>query len=295
MASRLSAAAARFARRTLGTAVREWPRWRKAQWQRRHPAGAPATLGFVVGAQRSGTTMLLEALDRSRQTAVYHEYHSQAMDAFRLRPLPVIERLAATSAAQVMVLKPLTESQSVDVLLERFPDAKAIWMFRGYQDVANSAVAKWPGDNTRFANAVRDGRLAGLDWQAERINPEVLELVAHLAGGDLTEQEGAALFWYARNHLYFDRKLHDDPRVRLVEYEELVSDPLNAFPGVFGHLGLSFEPRFVEGVTASSLGRRRFGPINPEIEAHLEGMMERLRAAKRTQASVASRPAGASC
>jgi hypothetical protein len=292
LASRLPAPIAAFGRRTLGTALRELPRWRKARWQRRHRAdGERAGLAFVFGTQRSGTTMLLEVLDRSRDSEVYHEYHSAAMDEFRLRPPSVIDGLVARSAARVIVLKPITESHRADWLLNRFPYARAIWVFRHYQDVANSAMAKWPGNNTEFVDRVREGNLQAMDWRGERVSEEVLATVRHLAEQPLSQAEGAVLFWYARNALYFEMDLASDPRVMLVKYDELVSHPAR-FAEIFRHVGIPFDPRSIEEVHASSVGRRPFGPIREDVREVCDAMMRRLETAalEQSSASQATKP-----
>jgi hypothetical protein len=263
-------------RKTLGTALRELPRWRKRRRQLRHPAPVERpTIGFVLGTQRSGTTMLLNVLDTSPETEVYHEYHPAAMDSFRLRPPVVIEKLASRSAARALVLKPITDSHRADWLLQRFPDARAIWVFRRYEDVANSAIAMWPGENVEFVNRVREDNLPAMDWRGERVSEEVLSVIGELARQPLNEQEGAALFWYARNALYFELGLADDARVLLVQYEDLVEDPTR-FRAIFDHLGLAWDEAFVEQVKSTSVGRRPFGPIREDVRAVCDAMMERL-------------------
>lgn len=284
---RVKGVALDMARRTLGTARREWPRWRKARWQRSHPSGQDsARLAFVVGSQRSGTTMLLEVLDRSRETVVYHEYHAQAMDAFHLRPLKVIESLAARSAAKLMVLKPLTETQRVPELLGRFPDSRAIWLFRSYQDVANSAIAMFPGKSWEFVEAVRAGDLASIGLRREEVSSVLQDLVKQLASPDAREQEAASLFWYARNQLYFDMDLEGDPRVLLVAYESLVTQPERYFPIIYRHLDLEFDQRHVANVRFGSLVRDPFGPINSAIQQACDEMLHRLQIVSERQASV---------
>lgn len=284
VASRLAAPAVRLARRTIGTFLRELPRVRKAAWQRRHyPAGTASIPLFVVGCQRSGTTMVLEVLDRSGETSVFHEYHRAAMEDFRLRAPEVIDRIVDESRAPVVVFKPITESQWTDRLLERHPQARAIWLFRRYQDVANSALAKWPGTNTTFVDAIREGEPAKLGWQTERISPEV-QAVVNAVGADLSQAEGAAMFWYARNQLYFEQDLAHDPRVLLVQYEQLVQDPEGGFRRIFEFAGATFDPAFVRDVAPTSLGRRTFGPIRDSVKRICDEMMSRLVSTERALA-----------
>ena len=52
---------------------------------------------FVAGVQRSGTNMLMDALERSFETDVYHERDPRAFDNYLMRPPEVIARLHARS------------------------------------------------------------------------------------------------------------------------------------------------------------------------------------------------------
>ena len=99
------------------------------------------------------------------------------------------------------------------------------------------------------------------------------------------------IFWYARNALYFEMDLASDPRVMLVKYDELVSQPAR-FAEIFRHVGIPFDPRSIEEVHASSVGRRPFGPIREDVQEVCDAMMRRLETAalEQSSASQATKP-----
>ena len=78
--------------------------------------------------------------------------------------------------------------------------------------------------------------------------------------------EGAALFWYLRNQFYFELELHKDPRVLLVNYEEVAENPEERFERIFSFIGSRFDLDFVSRVFGSSVKKARFPAIAPEIQ-----------------------------
>jgi hypothetical protein len=85
---------------------------------------------FVVGCQRSGTTMLLNVLERSPLCRVYHEGDETVFSNYHLKEDAAIQKQVCKSLQQIVVFKPLNDLQHTDLLLETFPNAKAIWIFR---------------------------------------------------------------------------------------------------------------------------------------------------------------------
>ena len=104
--------AARFVNRA---AQRGWKRCAQAL----RPAPGPAEPRFVFGCQRSGTTMLVQTLDRSPELWLYNEYHRAAFDdRLRLRSFEVIDLLINRCRAQQVLFKPLCDNQRADRNLE---------------------------------------------------------------------------------------------------------------------------------------------------------------------------------
>ncbi len=273
-------------RRVSGAVERRLERGRKyrALRARGRPEG-PATPVFVVGCQRSGTNMLISALDRAPDSWVYDEGVRPAFIGFRLAAPPVIEALIRRSPAPVIGFKPVCESHWADRMLEAYPGARLIWIFRNHLDVADSAVRNW-GDHQRdILRWIVDEKEWKLGWRGERLSPEMRELVRKLYRPEMSALEAGAVFWYLRNRFFLDLGLADDSRVKLVRYEELVEAPERVFPDVFEFAGLRFSPEFVQQVFSSSVGRKPQRPIDPAIAAACDELTRRLLACHAAEAS----------
>ena len=66
----------------------------KAVWQRVVPRPPVRTYVFVAGMQRSGTNMVMDVLERSLGTDVYHENDPRAFERYEMRDPAVIRQLA---------------------------------------------------------------------------------------------------------------------------------------------------------------------------------------------------------
>ncbi|HND31429.1 MAG TPA: glycosyltransferase, partial [Myxococcota bacterium] len=238
-------------------------------------------LCFVFGCQRSGTKMLMRILDNSPATRIYHENNVLAFDDFQLRSDAILRTLTRSSPAPSQIFKPICDSHKADRLLERFPDANGLWIYRHYDDVANSARQKWGAHQRDVVAAVATGDLAPWGWRTEGISAEVTAEIRRVYRPDLLEDEGALLFWYLRNSFFFALGLDQHPRMLLVKYEELVRDPEHSFPPVFAHVGAPYDPSFLERVHAGSVGRKAPPRASAEIRALCEGLQQRLDAAVR--------------
>ncbi|MCB9780230.1 MAG: glycosyltransferase [Alphaproteobacteria bacterium] len=257
-------------------------RQKKLARQLRYGWGHARRVSFVFGCQRSGTTMLMRTLDESPETRIFHENHSVAFDDFRLRSDASLRTLIRLHPAPAQIFKPICDSQDADRILDRFPEARGLWIYRHPDDVANSAVVKWGAHQVEIVDAIARGDLGSWGWRTERLAPDVVEEIRRVHRDDLTPHEGALLFWYLRNRFFFDLGLDRHPRVLLVRYEDLVTDPEPAFQPVFSHLGVPWRDDAVARVRKSSIGRRPSPECDPAIRALCEGLLERLDAALTT-------------
>ncbi len=244
---------------------------------------------FVLGCQRSGTTMLEKLLGRHDGVTVYGEGDRRAMrvEAFyRFREEDAIRKLIACARTPLVVFKPLNDSQHADRLRELHSDTKMIWIYRHYSDTINSMIRKWGENQKRIVHWIRDHasgeRLRSWDgenWEsifAERVSPESLRMVRELAGDDISYEDGAGLVWTLRNQIYFDLRLDQDPDVLLVKYEDLVSSPEAGLAGIFRFIGLDGHGDYVGEIAASSVGKEPPPVLAPRIEELCRGMLERL-------------------
>jgi hypothetical protein len=164
---------------------------------------------FIAGHQRSGTNMLMDILERSYETDVYHERDPRAFASYQMRELPIIWDLYHRSKAPLFVIKALCELQDLPELMQAFPGARTVWLIRNYDDVVNSAVRSFP-DFAKYARWLADApELTG--WRGQGMSPETRTLVRSLVHPDLSETSAAALQWYVRNILFFERDMDQNP------------------------------------------------------------------------------------
>lgn len=241
---------------------------------------------FIVGCQRSGTKMVLQVLDKSPQTRIYRERNRKVLDEdFRIRSEGAIRFLMCTRSRRFMVMKPLNDSQHTVRLLNFHPNAKAIWTYRGWQAVVNSAsrTQKWNNKEgwKDIIVEVNSGNFTNRRQQTgigELVSGKTRALIGRFCSEGLTAQDGAALFWYARNSVFFDLGLHSRPDVAICKYENLVSEPVPYFKRLFDFLGCPFSPEYTRLVKAASVSKHEepANSVRPEIKSVCDEMLHRL-------------------
>ncbi len=248
----------------------------------------PRLILFVAGVHRSGTNMMMEILQRSWETEVFDETDPRAFDQHMMRDEAVIRALIDNSAAPVTVLKALHEAHILGRLMATFAPAKAIWMFRSYDDAINSSLRRWPNWRNKIDALVRDRNAA--DWRGAGMTEETHRIVRQHYRPDIDDASATALFWYYRNQLLFDQGLDRDGRVLLVRYEDLVSDSGPYARRLTDALGIGLTPSMRRVAHTESLRKHAPPQIDSDIRALCERMLRALEEAHRRQ--IADRPAG---
>ncbi len=251
-------------------------KWRQLR-QTQHPTTEKLPV-FVVGCNRSGTNMVCAALGNSPHGWAFQESElSFAFSAYHLRADWIIERLIRHTPAPLVGFGSILDSQFTDGLLSRFDGAKAIWIYRRYEDVANScARMQWGRSLKDLVRWTARGEFEKLGARGKRITDETVRLFGDLFREDLSNEEAACLYWYMRNQVYFDLNLHTDPRVLIMQYEDTVQNPVQAFQRVFRFLGLPFDSAVVGDVFASSVGKNTWLGVDPAIEEICDALKARL-------------------
>jgi hypothetical protein len=259
-------------------AAAKW-RWRLAH--RARPPGGAAV--FLVGVQRSGTNMLVRGLERSPEFAVYNENHRAAFSRFQLRPDPVIRGLIERSRHPYVLFKPLCDTHRTPELLDglglrRAP--RAIWAYRSVDGRARSAVAKFGDVNLRVLRELAQGG-GRTRWEAQRLSPESLQLIASFDWDRVGPLDAAALFWYVRNRLFFELDLAGRPDVLLVSYDVMVTRPEAEMTRICEFLGVTYDRRLISHVQPRPAGRAEALRLDPRIRACCDELAARLEAAHR--------------
>lgn len=254
--------------------------WRRGKALRQRVLPRPlAQHVFVVGVQRSGTNLLMDVLDASLATQVFHETDPRAFDRCEMRDLAVIWQLAQASPAPVFVIKALCELDRIRALMDAFSPAKTLWMVRDWRDCAASAVKSIGGFVPQWQRLAQGD---ASDWRGRRMAAATRELLAALYRPEASEAEGAAIMWFYRNVLFFEQLLAADPRVRLVFYEDLVQQPARKVAAVYGFLGLPGMDAAVAGrVHARSARHRVPEGISPAVADLCDELLMRFRALPR--------------
>jgi len=241
------------------------------QWVRR---SSPAQVVFVAGMQRSGTNMLMDRLDRSYLTDVYHERDPRAFDNYRMRDRAVIRQLVERSRAPTFVIKALCELEQLSELMTEFAPAKTVWIVRDYRDAVRSALISFGNFTKQVARIAADRHVD--DWRARGMSDATHALVRQLWHPEMSEASAAALLWYFRNVLFFEQAFDRDPRVRLVSYERLVQEPEQECASIFGFLGVSYSKEITRGVFASSIRHKPVSGIDPAVAQLCEGLAQQF-------------------
>jgi len=242
--------------------------------QRITGARGHATPAFVLGAQRSGTNMLMDVLGRCPQVETFNETDPEAFDHYRLKSLPALVDLIERSFARLVLFKPICDSQKARKLLDVFPDGKVVWIYRDFSDVVNSALRQFQ-DHTKYLHYMLfEPEVAG--WRLENVSAASLELVRRHHARGIDNASARALIWVLRNEQFFQNELDGDDRARLVRYESLVQDPATEFEALFRFLDLPYRPSYALRVSPHSIKKHASPTIQPEIAARCADMAARL-------------------
>lgn len=267
--------------RSLASRVRRGV-WRQGKFLRQRLLPAPVSQHvFVAGMQRSGTNLLMDVLDASLETQVFHETDMRAFEHYEMRSQAVIQGLVKACPAPVFVIKALCELDQISSLMDTFAPARTLWMVRDWRDSVNSAIRSFPNFVPQWQRLAHGD---AKDWRGRGMSPATRELLAALYHSDASEAEGAAIMWLYRNTLFFDQKLALDPRVRVVFYEDLVRKPEDEVAAVYAFLGLSgFSTAIARRIHARSVKQCSPSDISPAVAALCDDMLARFRALPRLE------------
>lgn len=227
-----------------------------------HPSATPV---FVLGLQRSGTNMIMDVLHLRADTEVYSESRdSVAFNNYLLRELEIVDRLIEDSRSPYVCFKPIADSHRVHELMARYSEAHFIWIYRAFQDVANSRLRAFPHATRAIRLACR-GETGG-GWFDEGLSPETRRILREFDVERLSDFDLACLTWWARNRICIERALWQYGKVAIVRYEKLAADPATGFSSLFEFLAMPASAHALRFIRATSIGRHEAPPLDAEVE-----------------------------
>jgi hypothetical protein len=251
--------------------------------------GSKKALLFIIGCQRSGTTLMTRIFERDIQTAVYGEFSKMSsLDKrykIRLNPLPLVKAAIEREQVPLVVLKPLVETQNAVKLLDYFGNSKALWMYRNYRDVASSNLAMFGMENgVKNLRAIVQN--APQNWRSENVSDETRKIVLNHFSEEMPAYDAAALFWLVRNRLFFELGLERHPRVAMCKYEDLLANPERIMRGIYRFTGTDYPAADILVDVRPDSGKGKQIQLSPAIELLCEQMLERLDGAYETRSSM---------
>lgn len=256
---------------------------RKLRWRISNSSSDETVPVFIVGAQRSGTTMLGHCLGRSPAIENTGETDPRAFSDFFLRSDETITKLIERTPYQMMIFKPLKDSYRVEELLALNSRARVIWAYREYMDRINSAVKQFGRHPLDVFLQFVEGR--GVAWQLKGLSAENETLLRDLDIEDLSESDGAALMWYIRNSLFFSQQLDKNENVLLWSYERFVAEPGKDIESLASFLGTEYDPFMTSSVHSRSIGKNSPPVLDPRIDELCANMFARLESAFERQSN----------
>lgn len=254
----------------------------KARWRAVHGVEPGTSVPvWLVGVQRSGTNMVVRGFETSPEFEVHNENDRKVFERFELRPDSDVAAVITASRHRYVLFKPLCDSHRTPELLDGIgagSPGRAIWAYRGVDGRVRSAVAKFGDVNRTVLARIAAGTGSAL-WQAQRLSDESQALVESFDYGELTPEDGAALFWLVRNRLYFELGLDDRPDTTIVNYDALVAEPEQVMSALCRFLDFPYQPGLVDHVEVRSAGREKRIDLHARIRDACEELQSRLDAA----------------
>ena len=229
---------------------------------------------FVAGMQRSGTNMLMDTLERSFSTDVYHEWDERAFDNYQMRDRATIQGLLKQSCGQQFVIKALCELQDLTQLMTDFEYSKTLWIFRQYEDVVNSMIRSFGNMDAQILRLVDDPDAEA--WLGKGMSDETHAILKDLVKPNISIESASALQWYLRNVLFFEQCFDKNERVLPVVYEKLVAQPEAEIERIFDFSNIKCSNRISRKIHSGSVGRRETAVVDEKIKELCLSLQSRI-------------------
>lgn len=237
---------------------------------------------FIVGCQRSGTSLMNRIFTRDLNISVYRESSKLSSKdpnskKLRLNSYEEIDREFKKNRAKYIVLKPVVETQNTFELLNYFPNSKALWMYRNYQDFVQSNMKRFIPDSGKNAlRAILEKERT--NWRSEKVSDYVHSTILKYYKPEISRYDAAALFWFARNQLFYDLALDTHPNVFMCRYEDLVRYPQKMVREIYMFMDAKYpqKNKFLEEINARSVGKGDKIQLSSDVKELCEELLTKM-------------------
>jgi len=270
--------------------VRKWlhlrQRWHEAskwwsQWQwRRNHKDRPKRVVLMAGYQRSGTNMLMQALDQHPLTNVFHENDPRLFSDYALKADANIAHHIRRARGDLLVIKTLLDAHRygpLSDLAQRLTGQHPLllWPLRKLDDLVNSHMVRWPQNREQIDAILGDGQIS--TWRGRGLSGPQLQHLRQLYRPDISNADCKALGWMMRNYLPLKE---DFPRhhTLLLDYEQMVTSPTHMLQQLLIRLDLPWDRRTSQHIHARSISKDAPPSLDPDIRAACARLEQQLRA-----------------
>ncbi len=192
---------------------------------------------FVLGYGRSGTSILINLLGHVFFLDAHGERSKHFMKDF-LIDFDLFDQYIKSKPLPIIATKPILNSFSASILLDRYPDSRIIWMFRDYKSVTSSAIKKFGGN---VAVLMKDSVTGGApNWISTQIPKEAVDIIKKQPYSTFSDLDWTALVWWSVNFSLFLNNLDKSPRVHVVDYDHLTTRPGQILVDIFHFLDIDY-------------------------------------------------------
>ena len=243
---------------------------KKIKWMFKSPKKSIPV--FVLGSQRSGTTIFMDVLEANDDTEVFQEWDKRVFAGCRIKNIDIVGEAIKRSRAPFVCFKPICDSHLVEQYVRAYPDLRIIWLCRDYMDVANSSIRLFETPDKAIREIIEGKKTEG--WFYEGISPETLRILRSIYLPGMSKFEMACLVWWARNRVFFELDVAQD-ELFVVKYENLVTDPARTFSDIRKFTGLSVNEDSMSLLHSSSVKKHQYQDIHDSIRMLCDDLMAR--------------------
>lgn len=230
---------------------------------------------FIFGKQRSGTTMLMNVFHLHPDIEVFDERRkSKAFFKFRIRDFRIIQNLVNKSRFEFICFKPVVDSHLIKNFISHFPDGKFIWMYRDYKDNANSAIRKFPHATLAIKQICRNEE--SNHWIQEGITQNTATILRDIYSDQFSEFDFACLIWWIRNRIVIEQNLVTIPNLKIIKYEDIVSNSNEDFNKLFHFIGMKTYNKVYSFVHTKSISKNSYPNLSTSVENLCDDLYEKL-------------------